>query len=244
MLKKLILLPLVLSAFIQSANSCEIKVSWESWSPYQAKDSSGKMTGLDIELTEAIAKEAGCKITYFDSPWNRQLALNESGEIDITMGASKTPEREAFATFTDGYRNETNSLFVVKGAAADIKSVADLAKTKAKIGAARGTSYGAEVDAMKAKFDATADNDELNVKKALAGRIDGFLVDQFTGFALIKAANATDKIVLHPVTISSGDVYLMVSKKTKVADLTNKLNAAIKKIKADGTQAKIIAKYK
>jgi polar amino acid transport system substrate-binding protein len=244
MIRNLFILPLVLGTFIHSASACEIKVSWESWSPYQVKDSSGKISGLDVELTEAVAKEAGCKITFIDLPWNRQLSQNEAGEVDVTMGASKTPEREAFASFTEGYRNEINSLFMLKGTGAEIKSIADLASTKLKIAVARGTSYGPEIDAIKAKFDGTADNDDLNVKKALAGRIDGFLVDQFSGFDLIKSAKASDKIVLHPLAISSGEVYLMVSKKSKIADLSTKLNEGLKKIKANGTQAKIIAKYK
>ncbi|MBY0415113.1 MAG: transporter substrate-binding domain-containing protein [Bdellovibrionales bacterium] len=243
MLKKLVMFPLALSVFSYSALACEIKVSFEEWVPYQTK-SAGKMGGLDVEITEAIAKEAGCKVTFVDLPWTRQLSENEAGNLDVTMGASRTPEREAFATFTDGYRNETNSLFVKKGAGSDIKALADLGNTKLKIGIARGTSYGPAVDAMKGKFDGSADNDDLNVKKTVAGRIDGFLVDQFTGFAIIKSQNASDKIELHPVEISSGEVYLMVSKKSKVAGLKDKLNDALKKIKADGTQAKIIAKYK
>lgn len=244
MIKKILILSLFSVVFIHPLEACDIKVSWESWVPYQVKDSTGKMSGLDIELTEAIAKEAGCKIVFVDLPWARQLSENESGAIDVTMGASKTPEREAFATFTDGYRNEINSLFIKKGEGADIKSVADLATTKLKIGISRGTSYGPAIDAIKTKFDASADNDELNVKKAIAGRVDGFLVDQFTGFSLIKSMNASDKLVLHPVTISSGEVFLMVSKKTKVPDLTKKLNVALAKIKANGVQSKIIEKYK
>jgi len=244
MFKRVIFVPLITLLFSYSAGACELKVSWEPWSPYQVKDASGKLTGLDIELADAIAAEAGCKISYVELPWTRQLALNESGEVDVTLGASKTPEREAFATFTDGYRSEVNSLFVKKGAGADIKTLADLGTTKLKIGIARGTSYGPEIDTMKAKFDGSADNDEMNVKKTVAGRIDGFLVDQYTGFSLIKSLKASDKIVLHPVTISSGEVYLMVSKKTKIPDLNKKLNLALKKIKENGTQAKIIAKYK
>lgn len=244
MFKKLITLSVLAGAFSFSLNACEIKIGWEAWSPYQVKDSAGKMSGLDIELTEAIAKEAGCTVKYLDLPWTRQLAQNESGEIDVTMGASKTSERELFATFTDGYRNETNSLFIKEGAGADIKSIADLGSTKLKIGITRGTSYGPEIDAMKAKFDGSADNDDLNLKKVVAGRIDGFLVDQYTGFSLIKSTNAVGKVVLHPLAISSGEVYLMVSKKTKIQELTKKLNLALKKIKENGVHAKILSSYK
>lgn len=241
-MKIFFLIMLATASLSLEVQACDLKVSFEVWVPYQTKNGN-KFTGLDVEITEAIAKEAGCKVTIIEQPWIRQLAENESGQIDVTMGASKTPEREAFAYFTEGYRNETNSLFVKNGIGAEIKSVADLAKTKAKIGVARGTSYGSEIDAIKAKFDDSADNDTMNIKKTLAGRIDGFLVDHFTGIALINEQNAKDKIQLHPVVISTGEIYLMVSKKSKVPNLTKKLNDALKKIKANGTHAKIIAKY-
>lgn len=236
------MLTLSFAAFSYNVHACELKVSFEEWMPYQTK-TGNKFTGLDVEITEAIVKEAGCKMIITEQPWIRQLAENESGQIDVTMGASKTPEREIFAYFTEGYRNETNSLFVKVGVGADIKSVMDLGKTKARIGVSRGTSYGQEVDAMKSKFDASADNDTMNIKKTMAGRIDGFLVDQFTGIALIKMQKATNMIQLHPVHISSGEVYLMVSKKSKIPNLTKKLNDALKKIKANGNHARIIAKY-
>lgn len=241
--KNLFLATVVSLSTMSASYACDIKISWEPWQPYQFKDSAGKLSGLDIELTEAVVKEAGCKATFVEMPWNRQLSSAEAGDVDVVMGAGKSAEREKFANFSNGYRNEINALFVKKGTGADIKTVADLGKAGTKIGITRGSFYSDEVEAMKAKFDGSADVDELNVKKVLAGRLDGFIMDKYTGVSLVKSQNASDKIEVHPVTISSGDVYLLVSKKTKTAGLVEKLNEGLKKVKASGAHAKIVAKY-
>lgn len=236
-----ILLSLSIFSFTEA---CEVRVSWEPWIPYQFKQKSGTPGGLDPELLEAILKEIGCKPLYVELPWARQLVANEIGNTDIVMGASKSPEREKFANFTTGYRFETVALFVKKGLEqTSIKKVSDFSITKLKLGAVKGNLYTPEIDALISKFDASANDDETNVKKLLANRIDGFIVDLYTGTNLIKEAHATDSIIHHPVNISTSEVYFMVSKKSKIENLTEKISKAVKKLKANGTLTKIISKY-
>lgn len=232
------------SAIYSNVHACEFKVGFETWVPYQSKSAAGKFEGLDVEVLEAVAKEAGCGVQFVDMPWNRQLASAESGELDVVMGAAKTPEREVFANYSDDYRTEANVLFVKKGMGADVKELNDLPKTKLKIGVVRGSSYGPEIDAMKAKFDGSADVDDANLKKMIANRLDATIMDEYSGMALIKSLNAADKIEKHPVKFSVAKSYFLVSKKAKDSSLSGKLNEALKKISANGTVAKILAKYK
>ncbi|MCP4021828.1 MAG: amino acid ABC transporter substrate-binding protein, partial [Desulfobacteraceae bacterium] len=41
-------------------------------------------SGLDVEILEAIVAKAGCTLQHTkETPWNRHLALIESGKIDL-----------------------------------------------------------------------------------------------------------------------------------------------------------------
>ncbi|MDO9182203.1 MAG: transporter substrate-binding domain-containing protein [Bacteriovorax sp.] len=226
-----------------NSKACEVKIGWEPWVPYQVKQASGQPVGLDVELLQAVLTNTGCTPKFIELPWARQLVESEIGSIDIVMGASKSPERKKYANFSLGYRNEISTLFVKVGSGSDIKKVSDLATTKLKLGAVKGNLYSPEIDAMISKFDASANNDETNLKKFLANRIDGFIADRYTGTNLIKEAHASGQIIQHPLNISTSEVYFMVSKKSKVTDLTNKLSASIKKLKANKALTNIIHKY-
>jgi polar amino acid transport system substrate-binding protein len=241
---KLTLFATLGTTLVNTVKACEMKIGWETWPIYQEKTASGKMIGLDIEITEAIAEEAGCKIRYIELPWVRQLKDNETGKIDVVMAASRNPEREVYATFTEGFHEETNSLFVRLGIAANIKSIPELGKSNLKIAYEKGAYLGEEIEAIKNKLDSTGESVLINIKNTMMGRLDGFIVDQFAGIKLIKALKAENEIMEHPLAITTGEVYLMVSKKTKVHNLRNKLSKAYKKLKARGVIGKIIAKYK
>lgn len=241
-LKKLKIAVSFFCFIFNSAYGCEVKISWEPWRPYQYKEGEN-LTGLDIELAEALVKVTGCKASFIELPWNRQLASVELGEVDMVLGAGKTAEREKWADFTSGYRKEINSLFMKPGLGAEIKKIADLKTTPLKIGITRGAYYSHELEAIRSLFDDSADVDAVNVKKMAAGRLDGLIMDHFTGLSLMNEQKSGVQMVLHPLSISSGDVYFLVSKKTKIMNLVSKLNEAIKKMKASGGHAKIIARY-
>jgi polar amino acid transport system substrate-binding protein len=234
---------IVFFIFSNTSFGCEVKVGYEEWPIYIVKNKDGSLHGLDIELFEAVAQASHCKIKYIELPWVRELKSIENGEIDIVMSASKTPEREVYAYFSKANHDETNSLFLNKGLGNSIKTIKELGASGLKIAYEKGAFLGDEIETIKDKLDSSGNNINVNIKNTLAKRIDGFIVDKYAGSILIKKNKANEQIIMHPLLITTGDVHIMVSKKTKVKDLLQLINKGIDKIKSNGTYKKILQKY-
>ena len=94
------------------AAACSLTITTEPWPPYVFVDGEGKLSGMDVELVQAIMKEAGCtlKVATAMPPLRRMVEFQE-GRIDLMLAASDTLERRAYARFTVPYRTETVGLF-------------------------------------------------------------------------------------------------------------------------------------
>lgn len=56
-------------------------------------------------------------------------------------------------------------------------------------------------------------DDDANLKKLVAKRIDGILIDKYTGLYLAKQAGILDQLEVHPVYVNSDNVYIMFSQR-------------------------------
>ncbi len=229
----------------------KITVGWESWEPYSYADEKQQMLGLDVEIITAAAKNAGFEVEFKEYPWKRILHNIETGELDLTCGASKTAEREVYANFTEPYRTESAVLFVRKGTAGNFpfKELKDIIPATFQLGVETEYFYGDKyAELMKkeefAKHVETVNRAELNYNKLLKGRIQGFLTDPFAGAAYLKKNNLTDQIETHPMPVYSDAIHFMISKKTQKVNLVQQLNDAIKKMKADGSLEVILNKWR
>ncbi len=95
--------------------ACALRVGWTQYPVYTFKDAQGNVTGIDAELTNAIAKDIGCTVKLVELPWARIVSEIRNGTLDMTSSASRTPEREAFARFSDPYREAEVAIFVRRG---------------------------------------------------------------------------------------------------------------------------------
>lgn len=59
----------------------------------------GKLTGLHVELIEAVAAKIGHKIVWTGLPWPRAQRCAEFGECDAISYISPSPEREQWGLF-------------------------------------------------------------------------------------------------------------------------------------------------
>lgn len=232
----------------QASHACKLKVGWESWQPYQMKNDKGELVGIDIDIAKMVAEKSGCQVEFQDKPWARQLKELETGELDVVLAASKTPEREKFASYGFGYRNETVAFFVKAGEAKNIKvsKVADFKALSGKVGIMQDNSYSDEMDALiKANKDVfeSANNESTNPKKLAAGRLIGFLADEFAGAYVIKSEKLTGQVEKHPFNVSSGPVYFIFSKAAAKSGNAEKWNKAASELKSSGKIDAILKQY-
>lgn len=233
-----------------TAGACTLNVGWEAYEPFQYRDGGGKVSGLDVEIFEAIARDAGCTVTLKEVPWKRLLGDLQTGRMDAAMGAHRTPEIEAVATFSAGYRQEVIVLFVRKGELAKVgdAGLAALPGKPFKLGTVAGYDYGDAFDALKrdeafAKQIDESASSELNLRKLASKRIDGLLENDLVGMATARKEKLADMIEAHPLPVQSAETSFIFSKKSVDPKTVAAFNSALARAIADGRIDGFFTKY-
>lgn len=232
------------------AATCQLKLGFEAWEPYQYTALDNKPAGLDIELVQAIAGQMGCDITAQQGTWMDLIGALKSGGVDLLLGASVTPARQEYAYFSDPYRQEQFVLFVRSEDVAGYpqNTLADFVGSGKKVGIISEYYYGAEFaelfkqDALKQQF-VEASLGELNLARLLDQDIDGMLEDSFVGHAMLRRKGLDKQIGAHSISMGNTDVFVMFSKATVKPEQVSAFNQALTAIKADGRYNAIVQRY-
>jgi polar amino acid transport system substrate-binding protein len=229
---------------------CSLLLGFDAWEPYQYADVGGRVAGLDIELVSLVANGIGCEITYKQGTWVDLLGSLKDGDIDILLGASKTPAREEFAYFSEPYRMEEFSLYIRSGEQDDLDftTLTEFVNNGSKVGVVAEYLYGDEVARLvdhpeTSKMFVNAIMGELNVARLMDSDIDGFLEDSFVGASMLRRKALSDYIVAQGITIQTGDAYVMFSQESVTPEQLAAFNAELNRVKTSGAYDDLIAKY-
>jgi len=236
----------LLSEPVEAANSvCKrpiIVAYTDLVDPWYIKEANGNITGIDIELIRAILDNIGCSIKVIEQPWARQLLSSQKGKLDIILNASKKPEREKYAYFSDYYLKTVIVLYVRKGESQQypIQTLSDITKIPFKLGVFRKAYYGKEYEELlknpnfKSRLD-TVTSHSQNPMKLQVKRIDGYLASthQFED-VFIEMSNAISEIHQGMAPSSEDKVYYMLSKKSTIPELVQAINQSMAQLKARG----------
>ncbi len=233
-----------------SAQACLLKTVWEPFEPYQYLAENGTVTGLDIDLLNAVAREAGCYLQIEHVPWKRAQAMLGVGALDVASGASKTADRESFARFSEPYRSERIAVYLRR---ADVDkfqftSLAELAASVARVGVVHGYTYGDEFVALNKRKAfrgglSSVLSDNNNFKRLLSRHVDVVLIEPFVARKLIADLPDPSAVKHHGLMIETGSIYFMFSKKSVKADMVERFNHALSRIKQSGEYERILARY-
>jgi ABC-type amino acid transport substrate-binding protein len=191
--------------------------------------------GLDVDLVNEIAKRLGANARFHKAPFDSLFSGLARGRYDMVASAAEiTPKLRRQADFSDPYLPGEQALVVKRGS--DIKTPGDLGgKT---VGAQLSTTAAAYAnDETKAQSVRTYDllQDALNALEA--GQVDAVIAD----FALAKQAAQSRRRVMVVDTMRAGGGYGIAF--PQGSRLTAKVDAALAKIKADGTYARIYRRW-
>jgi polar amino acid transport system substrate-binding protein len=245
-------LPLVKEvSAIATVPDCKLVLGFDAWEPYQYIDVGDRVTGLDVELANAVLKEMSCVADYKAGTWVSLLNDLRDGNVDMLLGASKTPAREEFALFSQPYRMEEYSLYIRKDDSqlSAIKSVSAFIEQDKMIGVVEDYFYGPEVSMLR---DGSATNKnfvsaiigEVNVARLLDRDIDAYLEDSFVGASVLRRKALGNYIVPQGITINTGDAHVMFSKNTVSVDTLQRFDAALTKVKSSPFYTDLLSRYK
>lgn len=230
-------------------NDCELTLGMDAWEPYQYMTVGNTVAGLDVEIVQAVMDNMDCSLNVIQGSWLELLTLLKQGEVDFVLGASKTEDREAFAYFSEPYRQERFQLYVRKDQAN--LPYTDLAAFLAdghKVGVVNEYYYGDEVaalyadEAQRSKF-VGAIISELNMARLLDEEIDGLLEDSFVGASILRRKGLDKYIQPHSISLGNSDVYVMFSKESVSPKQVEQFNSGLAQLRDNGSYSRIVEKY-
>ena len=212
------------------------------YAPFEYLDSNGDLTGFDIDLMNAIAKEAGFEVKWVDLPFDSLLGSIEAGDIEaIAASIAPTEERAKSVDFSDVYYSGSQSLVYRTDEKytdfSDIKgrTIAVLEGSQSDmIASGENTDYGVVEDATVKRFkNASSAIMELKNKGADAVIIDTIIAEIF--------CKQTDGIEAVPVKGTEEDTGFCIEKGN--TEITELINDGLAKVKENGTYDTLYAKY-
>ena len=204
--------------------------------PFEFTDN-GKYVGFDIDLANAIGEKTGMQVEVKSLGFDALIPALRSGQIDmIASGMDATPERQKQVSFTEPYFQDGYSV-VVRKDNDTIHGFDDLkGRTVGTQVGTKGVDLGTEAGATVKQYDANSQGwMELE-----AGTCDAVSIDSAVAMYYLKQGG--DKsLKLVGDLIKDRNVAMAVSKEKP--ELREKVNNALKELKADGTYAKLYKKW-
>jgi L-cystine transport system substrate-binding protein/L-cystine transport system permease protein len=199
---------------------------------------SQQLTGYDIEVMKAVAKEAGWPLKFVQSPFDSIFPALDANRIDVIANqVTINPEREARYLFSKPY-TYSHGVIVTAADNHDIKTLADLkGKTAAQSETSNWAQVARDAGAKVKSVEGFAQAAELLVQ----GRVDVIVNDNIavldylasTGSKKIKiVGDAGDEVSRQALTFRKSD-----------RPLRDEADKALAKLRDDGTLRKISEKY-
>ena len=230
-----------------AAEQVRVGFAAEPFPPFAVPDASGEWTGWEVDITQAICAEAKFECIPTPLAWDGLIPALTFKKIDLIIGGMMaTPERAKTIDFSDEYYKPYAGVIGLKGVEfeATPEGLADkiVGVQVSTIHQAYASKYFAEAGATVKEYPTQdeATNDlaagRVDAVQADVVSLDNFLkTEQGKGCCELKGKVKDDPAILGVgagVGIRKGDT-----------DLKNKVNAAIKAIRANGTYDEISRKY-
>ena len=162
-----------------------------TYPPFSFHDSdSNKLTGYDVEVIKAVAKEAGWKLEFVETTFDAIFAALEADRIDVIANqVTDNPEREARYGLSDTY-TYSRGVLVVKTGTKGITKLSDLkGKTTAQSLTTNYADLAREAGATVEGVEGFAQAAALVVQ----GRVDALINDNLAALDYLNTTG-TDRI--------------------------------------------------
>ncbi|MDO9465050.1 MAG: ABC transporter substrate-binding protein/permease [bacterium] len=207
--------------------------------PFNFYSDEGKLVGFDVDTAKKISKHLNRKLVIIPTEWDSIVAGLLFKKYDAIIGSMAiTPERAKKVNFSIPYYISGAQLFIHKRNREKIKKITDLYGKK--VGVGLGETYEHYLRKNHPSIKIVTYKSTVDIFMDMHNnRLDGFLTDRLVGLYQIKKGHMPfipagqllyeEKMAI-PVTINNTEL------------LTN-INKALKRMKEDGTSAKLHKKW-
>ena len=216
-----------------------------NYPPLEFKDpATGKLSGFDVELGEALAGKLGIKIVWQETSFDQMMPAIQTGRVDAVLsGMTDLATRHETASFVD-YMKSGPQFFVQASRAAEFKEMSGLCGKS--VGASRRTSYPKEIanwsnkncPSAPIKFVGTEGSADARTQLK-QGRIDAAMQGNETLPYVMGLEPNTYLALGKPIAFQFNGMALPV----KEAALQQAIAGALDALIADGSYKKLLDKW-
>jgi len=225
--------------FCSNLFAAELVVATDTnFPPFEFKDTTGKHTGFDVELWDALAKKIGAEYKLQPMDFNGIIPGLQTGQIDVGIaGMTIKPERAKVVDFSDPYYN-AGLLLLVKSDNNSINDIKDLKGkvVSTKLGTTSADFAKAEAEAEKVRL---FPNNDAMFLELLSGGADAVIFDSPVIAEFMRTAGKGQVKVVGPLYM--GQSYGIAF--PKGSELVPKVNAALKAMHDDGSYLTLYRKW-
>ncbi len=218
----------------------KLKVGMEpSYPPFEFKNDSGELDGVDVRIAEALAKFMGLPLKIEEYTFPGLPPALMSGQIDCIISAmTATDERRKSIDFSDAYVFTAIAMLVHKNA--PIQTPEDLKKPGIRIVAKVGTTGESYVREHLPQATLRVLDEEGNCADEVAKNLaDAFIYDQLSIYGHWESRKDDTRAILTPIR----EEYWAVGIKKGNDALRTKVNAFIKDFRDKGELTKLADRY-
>jgi len=201
-----------------------------AYPPFEMSDTSGKPTGVSVDLATDLAKSLGRPVVIQNTSFDGLIPALKTGKVDLVISSmTATAERAQSIDFSDPYLSTGLCLLLKKDSAA--KGIADLDKAGVKVAVKKGTTGHLYATAkLKNAEILVLDKESAAVLEVSQGKADAFIYDQMSTYQNWQRNKATTRAILEPFQKESWAVGIVKGND----ELKGKVNAFIKEYRAKG----------
>ena len=241
----LLLLPLALSA----KEVITVARGEGSYPPLEI-NADGKLSGLHIDISLAVAQRIGIQIKYLDLAWGRAIEAVKTGKVDAITYLGYTAERNKFVYFLPGnVLSSSTTVFIVKedrfkefSFNGDLRSMQDYV-----IGVQHGYSYGEMVDDASYLHKDSVYT-ELDVEDMLMKHRHDAAIMSYQEFLGFQGQGKLQELTFLTPPISWEPQYLAFSRNTlkdeKIVEIANRFSQEMLRFRKTDEYRKIVRRYK
>lgn len=214
-----------------------LRVGTDATFPPMEYVENGKRTGFDIELVEALGKAMGKQVEWVDIDFKGLIPGLISKRFDMAVSAIYiTDARKKVVDFTDSYY-AGGLVALVKDNNTSIKTLADLdgKKVSVQVGT-KSVGYLTEKHPKVQRIEVEKNQEMFNLVDI--GRADAAVTGKPAAFQYVRTRGGM-RVLEEQLTTEE---YGMAIRKD-TPELTKSVNAALAKLKTDGTYGALVKKW-
>ena len=201
-----------------------------AYPPFEMTDTSGKPSGVSVDLATDLAKSLGRPVVIQNTSFDGLIPALKTGKVDLVISSmTATVERAKSIDFSDPYLSTGLCLLLKKSSTA--KSIADLDRDGIKVAVKKGTTgHIYATDKLKKATLLVLDKESAAVLEVSQGKADAFIYDQLSTYQNWQRNSATTRALLEPFQKE----YWAVGIRQGNDELKRQVNAFLKDYRQQG----------